>query len=118
MTTAVNIADRLLEIRERVDELTSRANSMYDLNIPRVHIIANLRGLAAGTASWRKLSDSFTMHLHGGMVQDDRYLNIMVEVIPHEMAHLVRYAQDGSNGRGHGPKWKEICIQLGGSGLQ
>lgn len=40
--------------------------------------------------------------------------HILVDTVPHEIAHIVRFMQnDGTHGR----EWKKVCVDLGGTAL-
>lgn len=41
---------------------------------------------------------------------------IFTEVLLHEIAHAIEFENFGFNGGGHGPRWRQTFIELGGTG--
>ena len=100
---------------EVADELYG--TSLKDSN---VRIRFDLRGYrvpgqAGGTRNrYTKEVRDLYLRFHPEAVE--QHLDYMVSVvIPHEVAHLVNYA-DGSTGNNHDRGWKQVCLALGGTG--
>jgi predicted SprT family Zn-dependent metalloprotease len=67
-----------------------------------------MKGRAAGTMHYGKNLARYNL---GQAMQNDSVARVTV---PHEVAHAVAYDVFGVSG--HGPKWREVCIALGGDG--
>ena len=109
------LAVRHQQIRDRVEQLRVLSNTRYNVALPTIDIHIDIRGRVAGMALRR--GSKYWIRLHVDMVGDHRFTHIITEVIPHEVAHLVCLAKYGIvHGRGHPDTWKQICMDLGGSG--
>jgi len=96
------------EIYTRVDHFINIASDAYNRELDGPHVRFDKRGTCGGTANC-SLNE---LNFNAGLMVDnwDEYLN---QVIPHEVAHLVKGAVYGTdrNGplmRSHGVYWQEI----------
>ncbi len=83
-------------------------------------IDTQLKGRAAGKFVYRKLGWlskprlTLSFNLQAATLDPERMLG---EVIPHELAHLaVALRYPNRRLRPHGPEWRALCLELGGSG--
>lgn len=102
---------KISAINTKVAQLVEKANELYGITLPHIAVRCDLRGRSAGQAihCWNEYSMRFNVdQIHSNF---DFILN---EVVPHELAHIVcMYTKTDS---GHGWKWRQTCIQLGGNG--
>lgn len=78
-------------------------------------------GGTAGVAKAKRSSDKNYMwkslHLKfNSYLIHNNYDNMVSEVIPHEIAHLITYMSGDASTHRHSKEWQEICIKLGGCG--
>lgn len=103
---------------ERIDEALTKcidiANRKFNVNLDNVEVTFRKRGLS-GAMAWRngiRYGIEFNTQL---LETGDSIDQIINEVIPHEVAHLVCFLNP-SYGENHNRGWKNVCIILGGSG--
>lgn len=98
------------ELITRVEEVAYIADDTFNTDIGScVSVSFNVKGKVAGKAYWDgqiKLNPEAC---------DKYFKEMMEEVIPHEVAHLVCF-QKPFLGKGHNKRWKRVCKQLGGTG--
>lgn len=103
----------------RVHNVIKEANMSFpSVNLENVNILFDLRGKTAGYAG-RKHGRWFIRLNRDLMATNPSQM--MDEVIPHEVAHLVvMYLQSigmcRRTERPHGALWKTVCKRLGGNG--
>ena len=84
-----------------------------NLNIDDVKVEFNLRGRQAAQARRLDGKCRLRINMEAFAMREQEMLD---ESIPHEVAHLVCFVLGIDDG--HGPAWKKICIELGGTGKQ
>ena len=101
------------EIYTRVDHFISIASDAYNIELEGPHVRFDKRGTTGGTANC-SLNE---LNFNAGLMLDnwDEYLN---QIIPHEVAHLVKGAVYGTERKGelmrsHGTYWQRIMRQFG-----
>ena len=117
----IDVVARREAIITRCFEIFRRAEAQYGVNLGRVEILFNLRGRVAGMACCRRNRFSsapatdLKLRFNADMIAGDGYDHILNDCVPHEIAHLVCYAnpQLGAN---HDRGWKRVCVALGGNG--
>lgn len=96
---------------QRIYDMLAKAEEVFNIEFGDVQINWKEKGLAAGWAKRIKGVYTLDFSIEACKLHPDHFFN---DTVPHEVAHLVTYA-NGVYGS-HGPKWKSICIQLGGTG--
>ena len=92
----------------RLQDDLAKLNQQLDRQDPMPSLRFDLRGRCAGQAfpqSWSIRLNSTLLHRHG-----DEFIE---QTVPHELAHLVAFAQFGRQIRPHGKEWKLIMGLLG-----
>lgn len=114
----------LAEFTAAVKACIKLASEKYG-QMPNIDIKYDLKGRAAGYAGCQ--GNYFFMRFNKEAMQVD-WDHMVNDTIPHEVAHIVQFWHKhlrdpdiwkGSRGyvrQSHGPKFKEICRLLGGSG--
>jgi predicted SprT family Zn-dependent metalloprotease len=111
---------RFDSIREKTAEVVAKAESLYGVKLNPLSTSFNLRGRVAGWASCKACrtgqGKTFGLRFNRNLILGDKhYQDILDETVPHEVAHLVCYA-DPSLGKNHDRGWKRVCIAIGGNG--
>jgi len=101
------------EVYKRVDHFISVANEEYGHSMEGPYVRFDKRGTCGGTAN----SQLMELNFNAGLMLEnwDEYMN---QVIPHEVAHLVKARVFGSNRKGrmmssHGGYWKQVMRAFG-----
>lgn len=101
--------------RLRVNECLEKAQSLYGIDFGRVAVTFDLKGGSCGEAVMRphpQLGRTFALRFNKEALVKD--WDMMVEsTIPHEVAHLVAYADPKLGASKHNRAWKMIAIKLG-----
>lgn len=106
---------KIQEIRARVAECISLAESKLGVKMPVVNVRFDLTGRAAGMAG--KCKDTYYLRFNvahmalGGRTWE----HLLNDTVPHEVAHTVCQANP-ILGRNHDAGWKRVCRALGGNG--
>lgn len=109
------------KVRKAINECLERAKALYGFQFP---VTINFRntGRTAGLASrggYISTDDysgaEYALTFNTQMLEDNLIDHLIDDTIPHEIAHLVCYA-DPTLGRNHDRGWKRVCQRLGGSG--
>lgn len=116
MMQDIRVEKVLAECR-RIMEL---AHSKYGVKLePKISF--DLRGTTAGMAGYKRnsLTGEFTTRLRFNidMITGNSFDAIYTNTIPHEIAHLVCYANPHL-GKNHNIGWKRVCRALGGNGVR
>ncbi len=105
------------KIQLRLNEVVRHARGNFGVELPMKPTSYKLKGRAAAQALCQhfEVGDrwEFTLHVNKEAYHLDKEWMINI-VIPHEVAHMVCYA-NGSD-RGHGTTWQRTCLALGGDG--
>ncbi len=113
MQYTIEQADYLAAIRKCFE----KANQLFgtDFSLLNVDVDFNIKGRCAGRAYPLRYSTCKTKYrLSFNMEAIQKYKQGMTEdTIPHEVAHLVCFAQP-NRGRNHDHGWKRVCRMLGG----
>lgn len=105
--------DQKCEVYTRVDHFIAIANKEYHREMEGPHVRFDKRGTCGGTADSRLNELNFNAKL---MLENwDEYIN---QIIPHEVAHLVKNAVYGTSRKGammrsHGGYWSYIMRVFG-----
>ena len=114
-------AGRGEQVIARVREVLQIANARYGINLnPSVDL--SMRGRVAGRAGMRTVirasglrETQYSLKFNKDLILGDHFLDILQEVIPHEIAHLVCFARPDL-GDAHNRGWQRVCLALGGNG--
>lgn len=107
------LMQRKQEVLNKVKELTSKANNLYQTTLPNIAVRFDLRGRCAGVAGrdW----SGYYMRFNVDMMQNAGWDHLINDTVPHELAHIVCF-YNPRLGRNHDHGWQRVCIALGGSG--
>lgn len=102
----------ILDYIEETKKCIVKAAQLFnvDLTVDNVIIECNVRGETAGWAHGKKNGKYRVRFNREAIIKG---LPQMADTIPHEVAHLVCYA-DRRLGSGHDAGWKRVCRMLGG----
>ena len=111
---------RFEAVREKTAQVVATAEALYGVKLNPLSISFNLRGRVAGWASCKACrtgsGKTFGLRFNRNLVLGDKhYQDILDETVPHEVAHLVCYANPGL-GKNHDRGWKRVCVAIGGNG--
>lgn len=107
------LQDRIQQVCARVEHLVNLYESQRPgFKVPKINILFDLRGRAAGQAGRRSLN--YYIRFNRDMMMNEAWDHLLNDTVPHELAHIICFA-DGSD-RAHGYFWKRTCQLLGGSG--
>ena len=107
-------------LQQRVDakikEVIAKAAELYKLDLSTVPVNWNLKGRAAGMASWRGFmgSRSYMVRFNADMARQNPD-DMVEDTIPHEYSHIVCF-MNPSLGSNHDSGWARVCRALGGTG--
>lgn len=104
--------DRCQQIRNKIVELTQRANQLYNITLPNITVRFDLRGRAAGQAYRRGMD--YGVRFNRDMMMNQGWDHVFNDTVPHELAHIVGFFTQLD--RGHGSFWRRVCQDLGGTG--
>ncbi len=107
--------NRQKEYRALVHECLARAESLYGVDFGRVTILFDIRGSKAAEAGYRphpELGRTYFMRFNRAALDAD-WESMTESTIPHEVAHLVAYADPTLRAHDHNWKWRNIAITLG-----
>ncbi len=114
---AVDSFPRKAEFIQHVRVCLAKARLKFDkFNIPDAQIPVTFvaKGRAAGMAKWAKRFGESVYNLEFNVDAINKDWDEMVnEVIPHEVAHVVDYVYRGKSN--HDRFWSMLCSQLGGN---
>jgi len=105
-------AERCQEVRNKINQLIAAYEARTGQKVPQCDIRFDLRGRAAGQAGRRGWN--YFMRFNKDMMLNDSWDHLIKDTVPHELAHIICFA-NGTD-RGHGYNWKRTCQTLGGSG--
>lgn len=110
-------SQRAAIVTDKVQEISNHAERLYGMKVPPVGVRFDLQGACGGMACYQT-GGVYFIRFNGGMMQDDSsWPKFLSDTVPHEMAHIVCYANP-SLGKNHDKGWKRVCMQLGGSGAR
>ena len=101
--------------RAHVYECIHLAQQIYDVDFGRVTITFDLKGQSMGEASAKPhptKGRSYFLRFNKEAMQKD-WDQMVESTIPHEVAHLVAFADPSLKARQHNRAWKLISISLG-----
>lgn len=105
--------DRCIQIRAKINQLIAEYEHRHQgQKVPQIDIRFDLRGRVAGQAG--RKGWNYFMRFNRDMMLNQAWDHIINDTVPHELAHIICFA-NGSD-RGHGVFWKRTCRALGGSG--
>lgn len=105
--------ERVQQVKDKVARLIQQYEARHPgQKVPHIDICFDLRGRVAGWAGSRGWN--YYMRFNRDMMMNESWDHIINDTVPHELAHIICFA-NGSD-RGHGVWWRRTCIALGGSG--
>lgn len=107
--------DRCEQIRARVQALVAQARDLWSVDLSKTAVRFDLRGSTAGQAGLRY--GQMFLRFNQQMIMNDAWEHLIQETVPHEVAHLVCFANP-KLGRNHDLGWKMVCRKLGGQGTR
>lgn len=107
--------NKIERIREAAEQCLEKADQLYGTHLAgNVAIRFDIGGYStAGQAGFKH--GNFFLRFHPDYIED-HFEEMLSDVVPHEVAHIVGYAAPAQGARRHNPNWKRICIELGGTG--
>ena len=106
------LQERIQLVQARVQELIQTWQTRSGQTLPDIQVRFDLRGRAAGMAGSR--AGRYFMRFNTDMMQNEGWLHLIQDTVPHELAHVICFFQ--GTDRGHGVAWARMCRALGGSG--
>lgn len=107
-----------IRMRKEIDRILEKAIDLYDVpDLSGTIVKFDIRSYRfVGQASGRRRHGEtiYTLRLNPKAVAEN-FDDMLNDTIPHEIAHLVNYANP-STGRRHNNGWKRVCLALGGNG--
>lgn len=117
--TTLDNASKIAAVRTKTAEVIAKAKSLYGVDLSSALISFDLRGRVAGWALWKHCgiggTKQYQLKFNQDMILGNHLQDMLNDIVPHEVAHLVCYANP-ILGRKHDTGWKRICIALGGNG--
>lgn len=107
------LEQRKQEVLAKVQQLTLKAEQLYNITLPKIDVRFDLRGRVAGWAGQRGFNHYF-MRFNVDMMVNKSWDHLLNDTVPHELAHIICFFR--RTDRGHGWAWKITCRALGGSG--
>lgn len=110
-------ASKIAAVRTKTAEVIAKAKSLYRVDLSSASISFNLRGRVAGWAACKHCAGvkQYQLKFNQDMIFGNHLQDMLDDTVPHEVAHLVCYANP-MLGRKHDTGWKRVCIALGGNG--
>jgi len=84
-----------------------RAERYFNKNYPVPMLDLSLRGKCAGQAYLQKWKLRFNLGLMA-----ENYQDFMLNVVPHELAHLIAFREFGGGIKPHGQEWQGVMEQV------
>ena len=106
------LQERIHQVQARIQTLTTQWQARTGQTLPDIQVRFDLRGRAAGMAGSR--GGRYFMRFNTDMMQNEGWLHLIQDTVPHELAHVICFFQ--GTDRGHGSTWARMCRALGGSG--
>jgi predicted SprT family Zn-dependent metalloprotease len=103
------------EFRRLVHECIERAESIYDIDLGRVTVTFDLRGENAAMAMQvphPNVQYVYKLRFNKEAIALD-WNQMVNSTIPHEVAHLVAFADPKLMAENHNSRWRRIAITLG-----
>lgn len=106
-------------IREATLACLAKAEKMYGVDLSKVQIKFDLKGAAMGQARWRinrftREASELQLRFNLRMCSEDMH-DAINDTVPHEVAHIVNVVAPHT-GANHNAGWRNVCLQLGGTG--
>jgi SprT protein len=95
----------------RTRDLLRKAENWLGLVMPRVEIRFDLRGTSAGQA--RVCGKTLALIRYNPTLLGRHPAEFIAETVPHEVAHVVAFAEHGARIRPHGAEWQGIMRYFG-----
>ena len=111
--------DRVEEFQQHVQNVLAKARQLYNIPLD-VRVTFDLKGAIAGQARCKMcrqtgVTSDYHLRFNSDLIQGKHFDDMIHETIPHEIAHLVTYAEPRL-GYKHDAGWRKICKALGGNG--
>ena len=105
--------NKIEQMREATEKCLERADELYGTRLAgNVDIRFDIRGhRTAGQAGFR--GGNFFLRFHPNYIEE-HFEEMLNDVVPHEVAHIVGYAAPEQKARRHNPNWKRICETIPG----
>lgn len=113
----MNETERFATVRTKVAEVVAKATSTYGVDLSNLQTTMNIKGATAGRAHCRICNGvkQYKMQFNCDMILNGSFDKIVNDTVPHEVAHLVCFANP-MLGRQHDRGWQRVCLALGGDG--
>lgn len=108
------------QIIDKCNSVFAKAKELFPhLNFDNVKISFNLKGRAAGRASWRGHAPftQYAMAFNSDMFGRDAFDHLLNNTVSHEIAHICCF-MDPRLGNNHNSGWARVCTLLGGNGAR
>lgn len=112
-TNSSPITVRQQQIVDKCINLIELLEEDYFIVLPTINILFNIKGTVAGQAARR--AGEYIIRFNGAMIEGNGFEHIFNDTVPHELSHIVCYANPHI-GKNHNRGWKKLCIALGGTG--
>lgn len=100
------------EIIALVEAYFTLAEDLYDRSFHRPEVRLDLRGRAAGQASWIRGVPGEVIRFNPVILQEN-WQDFKDRTVPHEVAHVVARQRHGELIRAHGDEWRSIMRDFG-----
>lgn len=98
------------QILELSDQLVLKLNKLFDLKMPKIQFLFDLKGQAAGQAVFR--NGSFSIR-YNSLLLEQNPEHFFQQTVAHEIAHVATRHVYGNKAKPHGQEWKNFMLALG-----
>lgn len=105
---------RIETVRNATVKALEAAGKLYGVDLSKTHITFDLKGRAAGQAI-KHANGLLQIRFNAPMINSNGYDHVLNDTVPHEVAHLVNFANPRT-GHNHDAGWVSVCRALGGTG--
>lgn len=104
------------KVIDRINLCIAIIQAQYNVEIKFPTITYDLRGRTAGQAKWTfdqtKPNAIWQIRLNSILLMENLH-DMLMNTVPHEVAHLAVYAIHGRNAAPHGVEWANVMYYLG-----
>lgn len=112
-------AERIAAMAQRVKDVVANAEAMFGVTISPLKVSYDVKGRVAGWAGCKHCRIQqrrvYSLRFNTEAILSDNYDDMLNDTVPHEVAHLVCYANP-MLGSKHNEGWRRVCVALGGTG--
>jgi len=110
---------QMQQIKDATQACIAKAEQMYGIDLSQVRVTFDLKGAAMGMARWKinrmsRTVSHLQLRFNLRMCAEDMH-DAINDTVPHEVAHIVN-AVAPHTGANHNAGWRNVCLQLGGTG--